>query len=66
MRRIGTGIGILIGLAVVSFLLSWIVCRFSYFGGWSWMLLGETAAGVCLVALLRWLWNRRKHVESIA
>jgi hypothetical protein len=66
MRRIGTGIGILLGLAVVSALLSYILSKFKFFGGWSWLLLGQTTACVCIIGLLRWLWNRRHHVESIA
>jgi hypothetical protein len=66
MWRIGRGIGILLGLAVVSALLSYILSKFSYFSGWSWLLLGQTAACVCIIGLLRWLWNRRHHVESIA
>ena len=65
-RRIGTAIGILLALAAVSAVLSYIISKFKAVGGWSWMLLAETAGAVFLIALLRWLWNRRKHVESIA
>jgi hypothetical protein len=66
-HRIGSVIGVLLGLTIVSTLLSLILSRFSFSGGaWSWLLLGQTAGGVCVAALLRWLWNRRHHVESIA
>lgn len=66
-HRIGSVIGLLFGLTVVSALLSLILSRFAFSGGqWTLLLLGQTAAGVCVLALLRWLWNRRHHVDAIA